>query len=107
DGVVEGRDVVDGTLFIDSVCCPAAVELLASHEDLPAVLRLQDALRAEHTVPDAIGPRALTVELPRAEGDADVVGIGEDDAERVPARAHVANHPSPRSAGREGRPPHD
>ena len=75
DCVVERRDVGDRAPLVDRLRLAAVVEVLAADQHLPAVLGLEDALGAEHAIPDAFGPRAEAVELPRRERDPHVVGV--------------------------------
>src|SRR5215212_840895 len=107
DGVMKRGDVVHGPLLVNRGRLSSAVELLAPDQHLPAVLRLEDAVGSEHAVPDALGPRALTVELTGREGDPYVVGVLEHDAERVPARANVAELAPAGAAGGHWRLAHD
>src|SRR5688500_6589496 len=44
NAVVERRDVANGPLLIDGRRLPAAIELLASDQHLPAILGFKDAL---------------------------------------------------------------
>jgi len=64
DGVVERRNVIDRAALVDVFRLSTVVEVLAAEEHLAAILGLEDAVGAEHAIPDTFRPRAEAVELP-------------------------------------------
>ena len=107
DALVEGLDIGDRAFLVDSGRGAAAIEVLAADDHLPAVLGLEDALASEHAVADALGLRAMALDLAGAEGDADVVGILEQGAEGVPAGSDRPDLAAARAHGPQRRRLHD